>query len=122
MDVDQFPGLEARIAMLTGDDMADTSAEDAPREENFKKSRCASVPEPPPGSTYERVRVPDKTRWEPVLTMEQLAEICSVRNVNRSTVSGPGRPMIGIRAPATSFEILVFRNSLGRLSRPRRLR
>jgi len=29
--------LEARIAMLTGDDMADTSAEDAPREENFKK-------------------------------------------------------------------------------------
>jgi len=46
----------------------------------------------------------------------------SVRSVNKPTVLGPERPTIGWRAPATSFEILVFRNSLGPLSRPRRLR
>ena len=76
MDVDPFPGLEARIAKLTGDDMADTSAEDARREENFKKADALRFLNHRRGLRIERVRVRDKTRWEPVLTMEQLAEIC----------------------------------------------
>jgi hypothetical protein len=34
--VDPFPGLDAKIMALTGEQMLDTSAEDARREENFR--------------------------------------------------------------------------------------